>query len=160
MSSETGSITLYCIDDASSEWIASLAMLHGSLFTDGWPVEDFIRYINTKSDLVLVAVDEKHHILAGFLILRIVVDEAEILTIGVGQNFQGQGVASFLCEEMLITAKNRNVAKVFLDVREDNVEAQGLYEKQGFELVATRKGYYKNDTQPKRIDGLVMQKCI
>ncbi|MGH1350700.1 MAG: ribosomal protein S18-alanine N-acetyltransferase [Methyloligellaceae bacterium] len=160
MSFDISAIKPRPIDNISDEWVAALAQVHGNLFSDGWSEQDFIRFIENQSDIVIAAIDENLHILAGFLILRIVIDEAEILTIGVAADYQGRGVASLLCKDLLDTATKDGVKKIFLEVRADNVKALSLYEKQGFDLVATREGYYKNHKEAGRIDGLVMQKSI
>ncbi len=160
MPSDKSKIKLRRIDEASDEWLKALAHVHGKLFSVGWSEQDFAQFIENEFDIVMVAIDEKLDNLAGVLILRIIVDEAEILTIGVDVEYQGQGVALLLCEELLDIAKKNGVLKIFLEVRADNIKALSLYEKQGFDLVTTREGYYKNHNEPGRIDGLVMQKSI
>jgi len=45
---------------------------------------------------------------------------------------------------------------VFLEVREDNQRARGLYLRRGFEEIGVRRGYY----QPSGTDAIVMRKDL
>lgn len=79
--------------------------------------------------------------------------EAEIHTIGVVPEAQGNGVGAALLDELLDYA-DRVDAPVFLEVRTDNVAALGLYEKTGFSQIGLRKRYY----QPSGADAFTMRR--
>jgi [ribosomal protein S18]-alanine N-acetyltransferase len=78
----------------------------------------------------------------GFLLLRIVLDEAEIITIGSVQ--PRQGIASSLLQQAIATARAASVQKIHLEVAEDNAPARALYSKYGFLSAGRRKSYYPN----------------
>jgi ribosomal protein S18 acetylase RimI-like enzyme len=65
--------------------------------------------------------------------------EREILNIAVGPEFRRQGVARCL----LVKELSRGGIH-FLEVRESNLAARTLYERQGFETVGRRKAYYES----------------
>lgn len=58
-----------------------------------------------------------------------------------------------LLTELLRAATAFDCAEVLLECRVDNVRAQKLYERFGFEAIGFRRGYY----QPGNVDALVMR---
>ncbi|MDH4216573.1 MAG: ribosomal protein S18-alanine N-acetyltransferase [Gallionella sp.] len=80
----------------------------------------------------------------GYAILMPVIDEAELLTIGVAAAQQRKGLGKAILAEMLNAARERNMRRVFLEVRSNNVTAIALYCSAGFNEIGVRRGYYKN----------------
>jgi ribosomal-protein-alanine N-acetyltransferase len=80
--------------------------------------------------------------------------QADVLTIAVARTSWGKGIGSALLGALLEAARNRGCAEVFLEVREDNPRARGLYLRRGFEEIGVRRGYY----QPSGVDAIVMRK--
>ncbi|WP_406725976.1 ribosomal protein S18-alanine N-acetyltransferase [Streptomyces sp. GD-15H] len=78
---------------------------------------------------------------------------ADVQTIAVTRDHWGTGLGSRLLTELLRAATAFECAEVFLECRIDNVRAQKLYERFGFETIGVRKGYY----QPGNVDALVMR---
>jgi [ribosomal protein S18]-alanine N-acetyltransferase len=79
--------------------------------------------------------------IAGFLVWRPTApDEIEILNLAVVPRFRRQGVAKAL---LLVLPK----AEIFLEVRESNSAARGLYCAVGFREVGLRPGYYQNPVE-------------
>jgi len=85
--------------------------------------------------------------LVGFIILQIVLDELEILNICVSKQKQRQGIGSLLMDEIFRLCQEKQIQQITLEVRESNIIAQSLYLKYGFEILAVRKDYYKNNTE-------------
>jgi [ribosomal protein S18]-alanine N-acetyltransferase len=79
--------------------------------------------------------------------------QADVATIAVTGSSQGRGTGAALLEALLAEARRRGCAEVFLEVRVDNLRAQGLYRSRGFEQIGLRPGYY----QPSGADALVMR---
>ncbi|MDQ1647907.1 MAG: [ribosomal protein S18]-alanine N-acetyltransferase [Cryptosporangiaceae bacterium] len=79
-------------------------------------------------------------------------DESWVQNIAVTGSRQGQGLGALLLDDLLAEAARRRSVHVALEVRADNVRAQRLYARRGFEQVAIRRGYY----QPSNTDALVM----
>ncbi len=80
----------------------------------------------------------------SYAILMPVVDEAELLTIGVAAGQQRKGLGRKILGYMLDEARERDMRCVFLEVRASNMGAIALYQRAGFIRVGTRRGYYKN----------------
>lgn len=78
-------------------------------------------------------------------------EEAEVQTIGVHPDLQGQGLGARLLDDLLAVAGRR---RVLLEVRVDNDPARRLYERRGFDRIGLRRGYYR----PSNADALVMQR--
>lgn len=68
--------------------------------------------------------------------------EAHITNIAVDPSFHGRKVASRLLLTLVTEAIARGAETVSLEVRVSNLPAQALYEKFGFVVAGTRKGYY------------------
>jgi len=81
--------------------------------------------------------------LVAFLVFRVVLDEAEIIEIGVSPNFRRQGLAHKLLSYGL-NELPKQVTIIHLEVRSQNLAAVSLYESLGFSRVGSRPGYYQN----------------
>jgi ribosomal-protein-alanine N-acetyltransferase len=81
-------------------------------------------------------------VVAGFAIARCGVDEWEIENVVVDPGLRRQGIARLLIQEVLRQARDRDATDVFLEVRESNVAARGLYSKLGFAEQGRRPRYY------------------
>jgi ribosomal-protein-alanine N-acetyltransferase len=79
-------------------------------------------------------------------------DESWVQNIAVRRDHQGRRLGALLLDDLLAEAARRRSVHVALEVRADNVTAQRLYARRGFEQVAVRRGYY----QPSNTDALVM----
>jgi ribosomal-protein-alanine N-acetyltransferase len=99
----------------------------------------------------IAAVDDDDELL-GWAGLRVVADEAEVLTVGVVPTARRQGVGTALVRDLIDEARRREAAAVFLDVRVANEDAQRIYQREGFVVVGRRRGYYDNG----RTDSLTM----
>ncbi|MCP1203210.1 ribosomal protein S18-alanine N-acetyltransferase [Acetobacter oryzoeni] len=81
---------------------------------------------------------------AGFIMLRSVVDEAEILTVCVLPEYRKRGLAQQLLAWCAQVAQHKGAQTLFLEVSVNNQSARTLYEKQGFEKLGLRKKYYED----------------
>jgi ribosomal-protein-alanine N-acetyltransferase len=80
-------------------------------------------------------------------------DTADVQTIAVAREHWGTGLGALILTELLRAATSFECAQVMLECRVDNVRAQKLYERFGFEAIGFRRGYY----QPGNVDALVMR---
>jgi ribosomal-protein-alanine N-acetyltransferase len=79
----------------------------------------------------------------GYIVARCVLDEGEILNLGVALPVRRRGVGRALVRRVLAAFAAAGVAAVFLEVRESNLPAQRLYETFGFQEVGRRRRYYQ-----------------
>lgn len=87
--------------------------------------------------------------LVAFLAIQNLVGELEITNIAVKRAYQGQGIASKLLDQL-----KEHQETMFLEVRQSNQKAQGLYKKYWFKEVGRRKDYYNNPVE----DAIIMQR--
>lgn len=77
----------------------------------------------------------------------------DVQTIAAARGQWGTGLGSRLLTDLLRHATAFECEEVLLEVRVDNLRAQRLYERFGFEPIGFRRGYY----QPGNVDALVMR---
>lgn len=88
----------------------------------------------------------------GYALGRVVADESELLKICVLMDYRKRGIAEKMLSELLEKMREKGAASCFLEVRSRNEPAISLYEKLGFEKIATRRNYYPDD------DAVVMKR--
>lgn len=104
---------------------------------------------STLSVLVTEKIDGK---IVGYALGRVVADESELLKICVLRCYRKRGIAEKMLSELLEKMREKGAAACFLEVRSRNEPAISLYEKLGFEKIATRRNYYPDD------DAVVMKR--
>ncbi|HEQ9727916.1 TPA: ribosomal protein S18-alanine N-acetyltransferase [Streptococcus pyogenes] len=80
-----------------------------------------------------------HDKLLGFLAIQDLAGEVEMTQIAILPSHQELGLAS-----QLMTHLDSIESDIFLEVRESNHRAQGLYQKFGFKFIGKRPDYYRN----------------
>lgn len=81
----------------------------------------------------------------GFSICHLVLDEVTLMNVAVHPDFQGRGLGSMLVQDMIdfvSDEQGRRQRTIFLEVREHNQPAIGLYRRMGFSDIGRRPGYY------------------
>lgn len=94
--------------------------------------------------------------LVGFAMFRVVLDEAELLLIGVVEEARRRGLAWSVWTESARRLTREGVLKVFLEVRESNAAARGFYARAGFLEMGRRRGYYAAPVEDAVILALVV----
>lgn len=85
---------------------------------------------------------------AGFLLGREMLDECEILSLGVPRAWRRRGAARTLLRAALERARHAGIYRAILDVAEDNSAARDLYSSEGFAVIARRSSYYRRSSGP------------
>ncbi|WP_296643674.1 ribosomal protein S18-alanine N-acetyltransferase [Roseinatronobacter sp.] len=130
-----------------------LAALHAAAFPhEPWSAADFAAFLQDPTTLL---VTHSH----GFALLRIVLDEAEILTFAVDPAAQGQGHGGVILANALRQANAGGAARVFLEVAADNAPARALYARAGFVQTGLRKGYYAQSAAAP-VDALLLEHAL
>jgi ribosomal-protein-alanine N-acetyltransferase len=131
-----------------------LATLHAESFSDAkWSTEHFTSNLALPTTQGWIASHEK--IPQGFILYQIVEDEIEILTFCVTPVARRTGIGHAILNTVLISAKDKNVRRIFLDVAIDNHGALALYVKTGFHVVGKRTAYYLRGSE--RIDAVLLE---
>lgn len=95
----------------------------------------------------------------GFAIGRVIVDEAELITIAVDPAHHRNGTGRALLQQYETTAQTQGASRTFLEVREDNLAAIALYMRAGWRQTARRKGYYRL-RDGRAFDALILEKPL
>ena len=95
------------------------------------------------------------HQLQGFLLLRVIGDEAEILSIGVKKRVRRNGIGKYLIEQAKRFSTLHQLRSILLEVAETNRNAFGFYKKQGFLKIGIRNNYYVFSAKNKK-NALIM----
>ena len=106
-----------------------------------WTVKS-IEQLNQRGELGWV-IEEKNKVV-GFLVVRAVVAEAEILNLCIAPERRRAGLAEALLTEAVAELRRVRVDRLFLEVRESNIPAISFYEKHKFHKTGRRPGYYHN----------------
>jgi ribosomal-protein-alanine N-acetyltransferase len=125
---------------ALREDAGAIADLHASLFEDGWSSAAMGTFLSDPVSLAFAATSAAG--VVGFLLARLVADEAEVLSIGVARPSQRSGVARRLLGALVEPAVADGARSVFLDVASDNAAALALYRGLGWTDTGRRRGYY------------------
>lgn len=91
----------------------------------------------------VVVVDGRRGVV-GYAIVRTVLDEGELLAIGVDPDERGRGHGGALLGAVVDAVAARGVRTLHLEVAEANAPALRLYRAHGFETVGRRARYYRD----------------
>ena len=124
---------------------SKLAALHATAFDAPWSAVEFAQLLDGPGVFAVAEPD-------GFILIRVVADEAEILTLAVRPEARGAGLGGRLVGQGAVRAAQAGARRLFLEVAETNAAARALYARAGFALIGRRRGYYEGG----RTDALVL----
>lgn len=104
-----------------------------------WSQESYLSLLDSVAEGWVAA---EGRAVVGFLILRQVAGDAEILNVAVLPAARRKGIGSNLLREALRWANKQDISKIHLEVRASNVAAIRFYEAHGFQTAGQRRGYY------------------
>lgn len=119
------------------------ARLHAGM-DEAWSVTDWTTFL--ADPLVIGFGAESGGALIGVVLVRVLFDEAEVLTLYVGSRERRRRVGGGLLAAALSAAAARGASAVYLEVAADNTAAIGLYTRHGFVEIGRRRGYYRRPT--------------
>lgn len=125
-----------------------LAELHASAFDRPWDAATFETLLGQSG---VAALEQP----GGFILVRIVVGEAEILTLAVRPEARRQGLGRALTAAAAGLARSQGAEALHLEVAHDNAAALALYRAAGFVEAGRRPGYYAREEGP-AADALIL----
>jgi len=137
---------------------AELARIHAPIFPDAWPQDAFASLLSRPEVFVLIGARRDVEGAEGFILVRSVANEGEILTLGVVESARRTGLGKALLGAACKDAFERGAREMFLEVGENNAAALALYQRAGFAVVGRRAAYYQHG--PKAADAIVMRKTL
>jgi ribosomal-protein-alanine N-acetyltransferase len=126
----------------------ALAAIHAEAFDAPWDAASLAALLASPGVFAVAEED-------GFILIRVVADEAEILTLAVRPAARRSGLGGRLVQAAVVRAAALGAERLFLEVAEDNVAARALYARTGFVEAGRRRGYYAR-ADGSREDALVL----
>ncbi len=136
--------------------LSAIAGLEKIAFTDPWSPAEFRTLLDAPHIIFLVAVGVRDGSIVGYAIVSSVLDEAEILNLAVSPACRGVGAGGMLLDAGMSAAAAAGATAVFLEVRESNTAARGLYASRNFSEISRRGRYYKRPVE----DALVLRGAV
>ncbi len=125
-----------------------------NIFTCSWNKEQFIQAINSQDTYCYIA--KHNNIVIGFICIKIILTQIDILNIAVDINYRNKKIGYVLVKHIIDLANANNLFPIMLEVNTNNVFAIQLYKKVGFRVIHTRKGYYFNKLTNNKEDAYIM----
>ena len=134
-----------------------LVSMERVLFADSpWSMGQFKEEFKgvPNSRYFMVAANDQDQIV-GYAAVLVVAPgvEADVLTVAVLPEYARQGIATHFMGELEKWSQEKQALAMMLEVGTDNTRAIALYEKLGYQTIATRKNYYGQG-----LDAFVMRK--
>lgn len=126
------------------KWVLEI---ENSSFKDPWTKGMFEEEIK-NGDFYVVKEGEK---IIGYGGFTKAMDEVSLVNLAISQDYRRKGIATKLLEHLIKMAKEKNIEKMFLEVRRKNIPAISFYHKNGFTERGIRRGYYED-----REDAIIM----
>lgn len=111
-----------------------------------WTRSAFLSELHAPMPRLYLAVLFEGEIIA-FIGCRFIGNEAHITNVAVHSDYQGQGIGTFLLEEIQRFAIMNGCEAITLEVRMSNHGAQRLYRKMGYVSTAIKRGYYTENNE-------------
>jgi ribosomal-protein-alanine N-acetyltransferase len=137
--------------------VEALAILHAACFPDdAWSAEALARIMALSGGFGWLAWQEESP--AGFILVRDLGNECEILSLGVAPRWRRKGIAQHLLATAIAEATRRALPSVVLEVAIDNDAANELYAGAGFVAVGRRARYYRRPDG--RVDAMILRLAL
>ncbi len=132
------------IERANKDDLPQLAKLHAECFKQNWGTAELTSIFEQKGVFFLSVRQSspKGKFDLGFVVIRAIAGEAEVLTIAVSPKQQNKGIGRKLMEAAIFQLYSDRTEALFLEVDDTNLSALKLYTKLGFKQVGERKAYY------------------
>jgi len=117
-----------------------MGRLHMRCFDQPWSAVSF-RGMLLDPTILSLGIEIDGH-LAAFIVAQTVAGEADILTVATSPDHRRKGLAATLIRALIARLGERGIARVTLDVAEDNAPARALYTAEGFSEDGRRPRYY------------------
>ncbi len=143
---------MFAVENLREEDLQLAHQIEREVFSHPWGMEDFRALIDNDRAFFLVA--KANGKVVGNLVMRIILDEAEITNVAVKKEYRGQGIAKALLQHALVEGERKGVVAYTLEVRESNMPAISLYQSHGFINEGKRKEFYQDPVE----DAIIMWK--
>ena len=126
----------------STEHIPEAAEIERLCFSEPWS-ENSLAYMCSENPFAIAVVDSESGRLAAYGGVQYVLDEGNIVNIATHPDYRRRGLATVVMRELEARLSNKGVLTVYLEVRQSNLPARKLYEKEGYVPSRVIKNYYR-----------------
>ncbi|MBI6628690.1 GNAT family N-acetyltransferase [Pontibaca salina] len=132
-----------------------MAAIHAATFIDSrsWSAAEFAGLLDTPG--CFVCGDE-----TAFALVRVTLDEAELLTIATHPEYRRIGLGRALMNVWHTRAVQLGARRAYLEVAADNVPALTLYSACGYTIAGHRRRYYARPDGGTPVDATVMTRPL
>lgn len=123
-----------------------------------WGWDAYHKELQSPEDVIMLvalttsSTESRGQAVAGFIGSRLVAGELHINNVAVRPEFHRRGIAAQLLAAALDLGRSNGARLAFLEVREGNTAAHGLYRRCGFQVTGRRRRYYNQPVE----DALLM----
>lgn len=122
--------------------IQSAVQIEKECFSLPWSEKSFQDSLEREDTLFLVC--EEGIEITGYIGMYLSFDEGNITNVAVSPLYRKKGYGEALVSSAKELAKEKQIEKIFLEVRVSNIPAISLYKKMGFENLGVRKNFYEH----------------
>lgn len=138
-------LRICAISAANADQAAHLANIHREIFATtperSWSIGQFQSSLDDHRTTICQAFAGQR--LAGLAAIRLVADEAELLTFGILPGCRRQGFAAQFLAHLITETAERGCRHLYGDVRAGNHAARQLYGAAGAKIIGQRAQYYR-----------------
>lgn len=128
-----------CIKDD----LNALFLIETASFEKGnWSLKD-LKYDLEENECAQILVCEEGKVFA-YIDFWLLFEQATIAKIAVIPALQNKGIGDILLKDAIKRMIESEVTSITLEVRVSNIKAIKLYQKNGFKILITKKGYYSD----------------
>ena len=123
------------------EDLAQVCQIEKDNFSLPWSEKSFLESMERDDTVFLVAIEDDE--VTGYLGCYCICGTGEITNVAVKSNHRRKGIGGKLLEKLYQEGISLQCEEYFLEVRESNEAAIGLYTRQGFVKEGIRKSFYE-----------------
>lgn len=127
------------------EDLPEVCVIEKDNFSLPWSVESFAESLEKDYTVFLTALAGGQ--VVGYVGCYCVGGEGEITNVAVKESYRRMGIGGMLLEKLYEEGKTLDTEEFFLEVRESNEAAIGLYTRQGFVKEGIRKNFYEQPVE-------------
>jgi ribosomal-protein-alanine N-acetyltransferase len=109
-------------------------------FPEPWKEDDFIRQLRQRNCIGMVA-DHKEQVV-GFMIYELHKDQLHVLKLAVHKDHRAKTIGTQLLEKLKSKLSQQRRTRIYLELRESNIDAQIFMASNGFRAISVLENHY------------------
>ena len=131
---------------AQVEDLRALVGLELACFTTPWSEASLLEDLEDQEHKFYYVAETTSGGIVGYIGCALVLDEGQVTNVAVYPTWQGEGIGRGLVKTLKNAMEDKGARIIYLEVRQSNEAAIGLYQAEGFTIDGSRKDFY---THPK-----------